>query len=126
MTNKEAVNAIKCNYPPSSYSMLREALDMSISLLEQGGNERWIPVNERLPDEHEEVRDIYDVESLALVDTENFSASDLVLVTVKDNEKDELFVSDDVIVNGKWSNFGVMDTFNVIAWKPMPEAYIGE
>lgn len=86
-------------------------------------SERWIPVSEGLPDEHKEVRDIYNVESLALVDTESFLASDLVLVTVKDNEKDELFVSDDVIVDGKWSNFGAMDTFDVIAWKPMPEPY---
>ena len=35
MTNKEAIQAIKSNYPPEQYSMLREALDMAIRLLEE-------------------------------------------------------------------------------------------
>ena len=33
MTREEAINAIKCNYPPEHYSMLREALDMAIEAL---------------------------------------------------------------------------------------------
>lgn len=55
MTNKEAIKAIRCNYPPSSYSMLREALDLSIAVLEQQDKERWIPVSERLPDANKDV-----------------------------------------------------------------------
>ena len=51
MTNKEAIKAIKCNYPPSSYSMLREALDISIELLEHEDKERWTSVSEDLPKE---------------------------------------------------------------------------
>lgn len=35
MTNKEAINAIKCNYPPENYTILREALDMAIKALEK-------------------------------------------------------------------------------------------
>lgn len=35
MTYKEAIEAIKCNYPPSNYSMLREALDLSMEILEK-------------------------------------------------------------------------------------------
>lgn len=34
MTREEAINAIKCNYPPEHYSILREALDMAIEELE--------------------------------------------------------------------------------------------
>lgn len=34
MTRKEAIDAIKCNYPPEHYSILREALDMAIKELE--------------------------------------------------------------------------------------------
>ena len=30
MTREEAINVIKCNYPPENYSMLREALDMAV------------------------------------------------------------------------------------------------
>ena len=35
MKREEAINAIKCNYPPEHYSMLREALDMAIEELEK-------------------------------------------------------------------------------------------
>ena len=37
MTVQEAIEAIKSNYPPSRYSMLREALDMAIEALEAVG-----------------------------------------------------------------------------------------
>lgn len=48
---QDAINTIKSNYPPSNYSMLREALDLSIELLdkqipkkplEQGNKLSWI------------------------------------------------------------------------------------
>jgi hypothetical protein len=35
MTNQEAIETIEANYPPENYSMLREALDMAIELLEE-------------------------------------------------------------------------------------------
>lgn len=35
MTNQEAIETIKANYPPENYSMLREALDMAIELLKK-------------------------------------------------------------------------------------------
>ena len=35
MTTKEAIEAIKCNWPDSRYTILREALDMAISTLRQ-------------------------------------------------------------------------------------------
>ena len=34
MNREEAIDAIKCNYPPENYSVLREALDMAIEALE--------------------------------------------------------------------------------------------
>ena len=37
MTTKEAIEAIKCNWPDSRYTILREALDMAISALRQQG-----------------------------------------------------------------------------------------
>lgn len=39
MTPKEAIKAIKCNYPPERYSMLREALNMAIDALEKQNKE---------------------------------------------------------------------------------------
>ena len=35
MTNEEAIEAIKCNWPDSRYTILREALDMAIAALRQ-------------------------------------------------------------------------------------------
>ena len=35
MTNEEAIEAIKCNWPDSRYTILREALDMAISALRE-------------------------------------------------------------------------------------------
>lgn len=34
MNNKEAIEAIKNNYPPENYKMLREALDLAINTLQ--------------------------------------------------------------------------------------------
>ena len=35
MTSEEAIEAIKCNWPDSRYTILRDALDMAISALRQ-------------------------------------------------------------------------------------------
>ena len=35
MNNKDAIKAIKINYPPERYTMLREALDLAIVALER-------------------------------------------------------------------------------------------
>ena len=35
MTNQEAIETIEANYPPENYSILREALDMAIAVLEE-------------------------------------------------------------------------------------------
>ena len=35
MTRKDAIEAIKCNWPDSRYTILREALDMAISAIRQ-------------------------------------------------------------------------------------------
>lgn len=119
MTNKEAINFLRgklkllgelnCVYSEEDY-----ALDMAIKALERQEKEKWIPVSERLPDEREE-------EDESGLD-ETYMTSDLVLVTVVDDEKNT-FVSDDIIVDGEWVNFGDFNYCRVIAWKPMPEMY---
>ena len=46
MTREEAIEAIKCNWPDSRYTILREALDMAISALrEQKGKDTYVPTN---------------------------------------------------------------------------------
>ena len=69
MTNEEAIEAIKCNWPDSRYTILREALEMAISALRQQEHFRevtkkvepqWISVNGRLPEmgEHYQSEDV--------------------------------------------------------------------
>ena len=46
MTKEEAIEAIKCNWPDSRYTILREALDMAIAaLMEQEGKDTNAPTN---------------------------------------------------------------------------------
>ena len=40
MTREEAIEAIKCNWPDSRYTILREALDMAISALRAGEEDK--------------------------------------------------------------------------------------
>ena len=49
MTRKDAIEAIKCNWPDSRYTILREALDMAISaLMEQDVADKDVGNNEPL------------------------------------------------------------------------------
>ena len=40
MTREEAIEAIKCNWPDSRYTILREALDMAVKVLEDDNHFR--------------------------------------------------------------------------------------
>ena len=58
MTREEAIEAIKCNWPDSRYTILREALDMAISALREQDVankdvEKWISVKDRMPEQEE-------------------------------------------------------------------------
>ena len=49
MTIEEDIEAIKCNWPDSRYTILREALDMAISALrEQDVSDKYVGNNEPL------------------------------------------------------------------------------
>ena len=52
MTREEAIEAIKCNWPDSRYTILREALDMAISALRQ--QEAVIKCNDLFDEEGED------------------------------------------------------------------------
>lgn len=84
----------------------------------------WNPCSERLPEEHEETKDVFDIYTLAVVDIEHHMVSDLVIVTVYDYYNNKVFVCNDCTVDGKWCNFPESsDTYDVLAWMPMPEPY---
>lgn len=82
----------------------------------------WIPCSERLPEEKEQERTVYDPITLAEVDIERYMASDLVNVTVRNWDSDEVFACDDCTVDGKWVNFNG-EQYEVIAWMPLPAPF---
>ena len=47
MTNAEAIETLRANYPDACYEQLREAVDKAIKALEA---QEWVPCKERLPD----------------------------------------------------------------------------
>ena len=102
-----------------------EAAKLAIAALEASQSDAWIPVTSgKLPEENEVTEDIFDPVTFAVVDTKYRMVSDLVLVTVRDYEKDDVFVCDDITVDGKWCNFDDGNgVYEVIAWKPFPTPY---
>ena len=103
-------------------NIVNEILRAKLKALTKKLEREWIPVSERLPEEYEQSSDVYDIETLAVTDTKYFKSSDLVIVTVYDYDKDKTFVCDDITVDSKWCNFE-SDSFNVLAWQPLPQPY---
>lgn len=73
--------------------------------------DEWIPVTERLPEEHEEETD--------LMSFRHYKEPDLVIVAVV-NSDGKRFVSDDIRINGEWNNYK-FPMFDVTHWMPLPE-----
>ncbi len=83
---------------------------------EKALNDRWISVEERLPTEKEEIREIYDPDTLAFLDVTYHNVSDMVLVFAT-TDCGEKYVCDDITVDGKWVN----TIGEVTHWMPIPE-----
>jgi len=75
---------------------------------EQSRVPRWIPVEERLPEE-----------SNMIEDGKGGTCSDLVIVFVRD-DNENTFTCDDIIANGEWVNYPA-PLFDVTHWMPLPE-----
>lgn len=125
MTNKEAIEAIKSNYPPAHYSILREALYKAMEVLEWA---EWIPCGERLP------------ENLEVV---NITWCNRKPEPYYTDIKDVPFTATAVFFDKSWfwysvycedclSEYGdspvdkVDDCIEILAWMPLPEPYRGE
>ena len=62
MTREEAIEAIKCNWPDSRYTILREALDMAISALRQQEHFREVTKKVEPLTNAQKIRDMSDEE----------------------------------------------------------------
>lgn len=100
MTREEAIHVIQSNRPTSGYTMLCEALDMAIAALREQEERRWIPVEERLPQNY--------ISVLVYIPT----AEPLPMVH-------EAYIGDD----GEWhsSVFYGIENEDVTNWMPMPK-----
>ena len=49
MSNAEAIETLRANYPDACYEQLREAVDAAIEALK--AQTAWVPVTERLPED---------------------------------------------------------------------------
>ena len=109
MTGEEAIEAIKCNWPDSRYTILREALDMAISALRQQEHPQWISVKDRLPGRYETV--------LIAISTVNGYGDPAKLVTIGGYDHSEK----------RWEQYTSTDRQlcrgeTVTHWLPLPEA----
>lgn len=100
MTNKEAIKILKDMmsdiFVPTSDDQ-DDALDLAIKALEERPTGEWIPVSERLPEE-----------SLNSVIGWDAYREKCVFVQYMD---------------GHFQITGKPESFNIVAWKPMPEPY---
>ena len=54
MNREEAIEAIKCNWPDSRYTILREALDMAVKALEDVTDKKCREDDQRRPHSNHE------------------------------------------------------------------------
>lgn len=119
MTIKEAIRRIR-NYIGFLYGTkepqedICEAMNMAIDALREKEENRWIPVTERMPEEHNSI-----VPGLGTV-------SKPVLVTWVDPTSDkpypeDRFVRESITRNGEFTLSHINGDLVPVAWKPYPK-----
>ena len=102
MTHEEALDIFKClawhDLRPSE-----EKIEMAFKVLSDKPSGKWIPVSERLPEEHKEVL------TCSLGGFIEIQSIELSYCNYWENQK------------GDWS-----DIDEIIAWMPLPESYKGD
>lgn len=81
----------------------------------------WIPVSERLPEEHDSIfADLYGTDKW---DSKLWrTVSNIVIVTIKYDDGTRI-VKESHTCDGKWADEKRSRNCKVVAWMPMPKAY---
>ena len=119
MNKEEAIKAIENNRPRSGYIILNEALDMAITALQN--QPVWIPVSERLPEEHDSIFKKF--KGTSKWDPVMFEkTSGYVIATVEYMDGTRLTTRAHT-TDGIWKADNSLMTGKVVAWMPWPEPY---
>lgn len=109
MTNAEAIETLRANYPDACFEQLRAAVDKAIKDLEA---QVWIPCSERLPEDGERVLATH---------LGGLNPDRQVIEHIYKNG--EFTLGWDMDMNMDSPTFGQRYMGKVIAWKPLPEPY---
>ena len=110
MTNREAIETLRANYPDACYEQLREAVDKAIKALEA---QEWIPVKERLPEEDH------------WLGGSGKQFSDNVLISITNREDEDAWSDISQTIDGEWE-LELPRHCKITAWKPLPEPHKAE
>ena len=103
MTNSEAIEVLKKNYPDRCYESLRDAVDTAIYALSAQPEQRWIPWDSgKFPEE-----------------------SGTYTVTAYDGATRRVTYAKYQKRLKRWELTGARAYWRVLAWMPLPEVYRG-
>lgn len=111
MTNAEAIETLRANYPDACFEQLREAVDKAIKALEEP---KWIPCSERLPEANGRYLVTRGLNACGAMWNRVYLINYSDLMGLK---SERIWWDGNV---GK-SDFERID--DVIAWMPLPESY---
>ena len=116
MTNAEAIETLRANYPDACFEQLRAAVDKAIKALEA---QEWIPCSERLP----EAEGCY-ITTARWKDNEPFYVCENEYgfkINERWNGSDRIF--DNGAAFGDMWGDEIDNLMEVIAWMPLPVPY---
>lgn len=128
MTNSEAIETLKTNYPDPCFGLLREAVDTAIYALsaqpaEAEEPDRWIPVTERLPEERDWYLGIFKEPDTGWINPIPFICDYLLGKKTKATTKEGWILKE---CTDREEHIDYYFNLECVAWMPLPKPWKGE